>query len=251
MPSSNASMSLIEHLQELRKHLVRSAVGVTLTSGIAFIFWRDIWYWVAYPLQNTKVPVTLINTSPTEGFVTSIKVALVAGLLLGCPWIFWNLWRFISPGLLQKERQTVFPLMFASSLLFLAGIGFSYFTVLPYGLDYLASYTLGEINPNWRQGDYASFVLKVLLAFGIAFQLPVMSYVGTKAKWFTARGLWKGIRYALVIIFITSAFLTPPDPSTQVLLAVPLTVIYLLSIGVSWLAKPKITQDLEEREKDS
>jgi sec-independent protein translocase protein TatC len=192
-----------------------------------------IWQFLTRPLEKTQVQ--LINTAPVEAFITSIKVALIAGIIASSPWVLLNIWKFIAPGLFTREKTLILPVLSTSIFLFLGGAAFCYFFVLPYGLAFLANYTLGEITPNWRQGDYASFVMKVLIAFGITFELPIVSFVLTKLGIVNARMLWSFSRYALVLIFILAAFLTPPDPVTQVLLAIPVIFIYGISIFISYL----------------
>ncbi len=226
-------MSLWEHLQEFRKTLIRSLLGVVVCSVASYVFWKDIWRLLTWPMESKGLNVQIINTAPVEAFITSIKVALVSGIVVASPWVLFNFWRFIAPGLFDGEKRLLFPVMFFSILLFLGGASFCYFMVLPYGLQFLANYSGGEVAANWRQGDYATFVLRVLIAFGASFEMPVVSFVLTKLGLITAKSLISFSRYALVLIFIVSAFLTPPDPITQILLGIPLCLIYGVSILVS------------------
>ena len=243
VPPQPKEMTLWEHLKELRSCLVKSFIGIFAASIVSFIFWIDIWNFLTLPLKKTDVQ--LINTAPIEAFITSIKVALLSGIIVSSPWVLWNIWKFIAPGLFTRERNLILPVLSASILLFIGGAAFCYFAVLPYGITFLANYTLGEIAPNWRQGDYASFILRVMVAFGLTFELPVVSYALTKLGVVNAKILWSFSRYALVLIFILAAFLTPPDPVTQVLLAIPLLIIYGISILISYLV------DRGEKEEDS
>ena len=228
-------MTLWAHLHELRSCLIKSVIGILITSIISYVFWRDIWKIISLPIPKDQVQ--LINTAPVEAFITSIKVAIISGIIFASPWVIYNVWNFIAPGLFKNEKKTLFPVLFFSMILFLAGASFCYFVVLPFGLSFLANYTLGEISANWRQGEYASFVLKVLIAFGASFELPIISYVLTKLGVVNAKMLWSFARYAVIIIFVMSALLTPPDPITQIMLAIPLIIIYALSILVSYLVQ--------------
>jgi sec-independent protein translocase protein TatC len=226
-------MTLWEHLQELRTRLIRSIIGILIASIVSYVFWRDIWNFLTIPLK--KLDVQLINTTPVEAFITSIKVAIISGIVFSSPWILWNFWKFVAPGLFKNEKTLLFPTLFFSVALFLTGAGFCYYAVLPYGLSFLANYAVGEeIAANWRQGDYATFIMRVLLAFGITFELPIVSLVLSKLGIIDAKMLWSFSRYALIVIFILAALLTPPDPVTQILLAIPLFLIYVISILISY-----------------
>jgi len=231
--STQSDMSLWGHLGELRSTLIRSILGILVTSIASYVYWREIWNFLTIPLKQKGMQVQLINTAPAEAFITSIKVALVAGILFASPWVLWNFWRFVAPGLFIKEKRMIIPVLFFSVVLFLAGAAFCYFTVLPFGLKFLANYTLGEVAPHWRQGEYASFILKILIAFGVTFELPIVSYTLTRMGLITPSTLISFSRYAIVLIFLLAAFLTPPDPITQIFLAFPLCIVYALSILIS------------------
>jgi sec-independent protein translocase protein TatC len=237
--TDTSEMSLWDHLKELRKCLLRALSGIIIASIISYIFWKHLWRWMTYPLKVRNIQVELINTAPVEAFVTSLKVALAAGIIFSSPWVLYHIWRFIAPGLFKNEKRLIFPALLFSVVLFLSGCAFCFFVVLPYGLEFLANYTLGEVSPKWRQSEYASFVLQIIVAFGLAFELPIFALIFSKLGLISARGMWSFFRYAIIIIFTLSAFLTPPDPLTQTLLAIPLTLIYLLSIFVVYLFNKK------------
>ncbi|MBF0429900.1 MAG: twin-arginine translocase subunit TatC [Fibrobacteria bacterium] len=236
LPDNN-EMTLWDHIRELRSRLIYASLAIVIASIGSYIYWRKIWALLTQPLKNTDVQ--LINTAPIEAFITSIKVAIISGIVISSPIVLWHIWRFIAPGLFEKEKKMIIPVLFFSVALFLGGAAFCYFTVLPYGIAFLANYTLGDITPSWRQGEYASFILKVLIAFGASFELPIISFALTRLGLVDAKMLWSFSRYAIIIIFVTAAFLTPPDPVTQVLLAVPLILIYGLSIFISYLTGKK------------
>lgn len=231
-----SQMQFWDHVRDLRKCLLRSLVGVLATTILAYVFWRQIWEWLLYPLKRTGAPVQLINISPLEAFLTSIKVSLIAGIFAASPWVLWNLWKFIAPGLFAHEKKLVLPVLLSSTLLFAAGAGFCFTVVLPYGLEFLAKYSVHGVEANWRQGEYAGFMLKVLLAFGASFELPVIAFVLARMGLLTAGALVRHFRYAVLVIFVLAALLTPPDPVTQTLLAAPLLAIYGISILVAKLA---------------
>jgi sec-independent protein translocase protein TatC len=152
----------------------------------------------------------------------------------------WQVWGFLAPGLFKKERH-VFAIAFTASIvMFMVGAAFAYFAVLPAGLQFLATYTNGAIAQNWRQGEFASFISQFLLAFGVIFELPVVAYVMANMGLITAGGMWRFFRYAVIAIFAVAAVLTPgPDPVSQVMMAIPLVVLYLLSIAICALAQKK------------
>jgi sec-independent protein translocase protein TatC len=229
-----------DHISELRSRLIKIMAGVGISAGICYAFWEKIWSALAYPLTKQHLAVELIATTPMETFMTSVKMSLISGLILSFPWVMWHVWRFLTPGLFAKERK-VFAIAFSSSIImFGAGAAFAYFAVLPAGLEFLATYTNGAITQNWRQGDFASFISQFMLAFGVIFEMPVAAYVLATMGLITAGGMWRFFRYGIIVIFIVAALLTPgPDPVSQFMMAVPLVLLYAVSIGICALAQKK------------
>ncbi len=229
-----------DHIQELRSRLVKIIIGVILGASVSYFYWQKIWAIIAYPLTKQHLKVDLIATSPMETFMTSLKMSLICGIIFSFPWVMWQLWRFLAPGLYKKEKR-VFGIAFSSSIvMFVVGASFAYFAVLPAGLQFLATYTNGAITQNWRQGEFAAFISQFMLAFGVIFELPVAAYVLANMGLITAKGMWGFFRYAVIAIFAIAALLTPgPDPVSQVMMAVPLVILYLLSIGICALAQKK------------
>ena len=215
-------------------------VGVALGASVSYFYWQKIWAIIAYPLTKQHLKVDLIATSPMETFMTSLKMSLISGIIFSFPWVMWQLWRFLAPGLYKKEKR-VFGIAFSSSIvMFLVGAAFAYFAVLPAGLQFLATYTNGAITQSWRQGEFAAFISQFMLAFGVIFELPVAAYVLANMGLITAKGMWGFFRYAVIAIFAIAALLTPgPDPVSQVMMAVPLVILYLLSIGICAVAQKK------------
>jgi sec-independent protein translocase protein TatC len=236
----DSELTFWDHIQELRSRLIRIMIGVVACSGLAYGYWEKIWTVIAYPLTKQHLQVEMIATSPMETFMTSLKMSLISGVILSFPWTMWNLWRFLAPGLFAKERKVFAISFFSSIIMFAVGAAFAYFAVLPAGLQFLATYTKGAITQNWRQGDFASFISQFMLAFGFIFELPVVAYVLATMGLITARGMWGFSRYAIVVIFAVAALLTPgPDPVSQVMMAVPLCVLYGISIGICAIAQKK------------
>jgi len=236
----DAELTFWNHIQELRSRLIRIMIGVAAASGVAYFFWENIWAVIAHPLTKQHLQVDLIATSPMETVMTSFKMSLITGFIFAFPWVMWNVWRFLAPALFDREKRVFLITFFSSVIMFAAGACFAYFAVLPAGLAFLATYTDGAITQSWRQGDFASFISQFMLAFGFIFELPVLAYVLAKMGLITAKGMWRFFRYAVILIFVLAAFLTPgPDPVSQLLMAVPLVVLYLVSIGICSLAQKK------------
>jgi sec-independent protein translocase protein TatC len=235
-----------DHISELRSRLIRIMLGVIACSALAYGFWEKIWTVIAYPLTKQHLKVDLIATSPMETLMTSFKMSLISGIILAFPWIMWNVWRFLAPGLFAKEKRVFGIAFFSSIIMFAVGACFAYFAVLPAGLAFLATYTKGAITQNWRQGDFAGFISQFMLAFGVIFELPVVAYVLASMGLITAGGMWRFFRYAVIVIFTVAAVLTPgPDPVSQVMMAVPLCVLYILSIGICAVAQKKVEKEEE------
>ncbi|MBI3592221.1 MAG: twin-arginine translocase subunit TatC [Nitrospirae bacterium] len=257
-------MPLTEHLGELRKRIIISLVALFITFVIAFNYSEEIFRFVMFPLkysldfsvknmhvhfvpqdklQNTK----LVFLAPAEAFWMNLKVAFVAGLILALPAIFHQLWRFISPGLLQKEKKYVLPFIFSATALFLMGAAFCFFIVLPFAMSFLLTYKVGDfLMPMLSVGHYVDFCLKFILAFGAIFELPMVIIFLTKMGIVTPQGLARNRKYAVLIAFIAAGILTPtPDAFNQTLMAVPIILLYELGI---WISPLFVTKKVETPE---
>jgi sec-independent protein translocase protein TatC len=232
-------MSFLGHLEELRWRIVKCAVALFVCAVPCGIFWKKIFDVVMiYPLRFANPRPHLIITSPVESVMVSIKIALGGGVVLAVPVIFYQIWKFVSPGLFPNEKRTVLPTVIASSVAFICGILFCY-TLLPFLLRVLTNYAGYRLDPYFRVNDYFAFLLKLSLAFGIVFELPVVSFVLVRMGLLTSDFLVRHVRIAIVIIFIVAAILTPPDVFSQLLLALPLLLLYGLSIIVARIAGRK------------
>lgn len=239
-PDASAGLTFWDHISELRKRLLLAFAGVVVGAIAAYANWERLWTAMAYPLTRQHLKVDFIATSPLESFVTSLKLSLLAGTVIAFPWVMWQAWRFLAPALYKREKQLFVGAFFGSVLMFLIGAAFSYAVVLPAGLNFLASYTSGSVTQSWKQADYAAFISQFMLAFGLIFEMPVVAFILAKLGLVTARGMWSFFRYAILLIFVVAALLTPgPDPISQVLLALPLCVLYLISIGIAAWFQPK------------
>jgi sec-independent protein translocase protein TatC len=232
-------MSIFDHLEELRWRIVKSAVAIVACAIPCGIFWQKIIDIVMlYPLRFANPKPKLIFTTPAESVMLSFQIALAGGLIVASPIVFYQIWKFVSPGLYKNEKRLVLPTVIASSFFFIAGILFCYFT-FPIVMNFLVSYAGNRIDPMFNVKDYFDFILKLSLAFGLVFEMPVVSFVLARFGIVTAGFLIKYYRYAIVIIFVVAAVLTPPDVFSQTLLAMPLLVLYGISIAVAHFVAKK------------
>jgi sec-independent protein translocase protein TatC len=237
--TNEQNMTLTDHLEDLRWTLIRCGFAVIICAIPCGIFWGRIFdLAAAYPLRLSDPAPQIIYTTPAEAIMLSIKIALTGGVLFASPFIFQQMWRFISPGLYKKEKMVILPAAVASTFCFLAGIAFSY-SLLPMMLKFLTGFGAGRLDPLFRADEYLGFIIRICLAFGAAFQLPVVAFVLSKMGVIDHRFLLRYIRHSVVGIFILAAILTPPDVLSQVLLAAPLLVLYAASILICYFSRRK------------
>ncbi len=230
-------MPFLDHLEELRQRLLKCILAVFSLSIISYIFSKQIMAILLRPFPRDE---KLIFLSPQEGFMIYITLSLFAGLILSLPVIFYQLWKFIRPGLYEKERKYTIRIVFFSTLFFMLGALFCYFIVIPYGLNFLLSFAGDQLTPTIQIKEYLKFITLLILVFGIVFELPLLSFFLTKLGLITPQFLRTKRRYGIVAIFIAAAVLTPTtDIISQLLLAVPLMVLYEISIWVSKASLPK------------
>ncbi|MFQ5705854.1 MAG: twin-arginine translocase subunit TatC [bacterium] len=238
-------MPFLDHLEELRWRLIKSIAAIVL-SAIAVYFFSDKvlsllirpYNLAAENLQKTNVQ-RLIFLTPTGGFMIRIKLSIFVGILISLPVIFYQVWKFVVPGLLQKERKYVPVVVLFSTFCFLTGALFCYLVVLRYGLRFLLSFETADLAATISVNEYLQFVTMLILVFGLVFELPVLSFFLTKIGLLTPPFLRHYRRHGIVIMVILAAMITPPDVFTQVLLAGPLIMLYEISILVSKIAVRK------------
>ena len=231
-------MTFTEHLEELRWCLLRSVIAVLLGSTVCFFYSNAIFAFMVAPLRENLQPGQgLIGTSVTEAFFSEIKVAIAAGVLFTCPYIFYQIWRFIAPGLSGGEKKLVLPFVLCATLFFLCGAYFCYRIVLPVAFNYFVEqYNTMGVLPAIRIGEYFTFFFRMVLAFGVTFELPVFTFFLVRLGLWNYRLMISSFRYAILVIFILAAILTPtPDVINQCLLALPMLVLYVASIGVAYV----------------
>jgi sec-independent protein translocase protein TatC len=225
---------LTTHLQELRKRLILSFIGVGVGFAICYAFAESIFDILAAPLLKAMPKGgSLIFTSVAEAFFTYMKVAFIAGLILASPFVLYQIWAFVAPGLYRHEKKYVIPFVLAGSFFFAIGIFFGYSVAIPIGFKFLLGYATDFVKPMPSMKEYLSFSLKFLLAFGIVFEFPVVLVLLARIGVVNSKMLAKQRKYAILLIFIFAAILTPPDIISQVILALPLIGLYELSIVLS------------------
>jgi sec-independent protein translocase protein TatC len=222
-----AEMPITGHLLELRSRLVKSVLLLLFFCGIAFYFSDQIFFWFKRPLH-----AELIFLSPAEAFWSDLKISLFVGFLCTFPAILYEVWQFIAPGLLPKERGYFLPFLILGTVFFFLGVGFCYFVALPLALDFLIEYgRRSGITPQISVSMYIDFNLKFLLAFGLIFELPLAMILFSRMGMLTPAFLVRNRKYAVLLSFIAAALLTPtPDIFNQAVMAVPLIILYEVGI---------------------
>lgn len=228
------AFSLLEHLRELRLRLLRCLLVWTALFLVCWVFDRELGRLILAPLQTalSHSGGSLITITLPEGFLAYLNIALVAALFLSSPYLFYQAWAFVSPGLKKKEKRAVLPLALASAALFCLGALFAYYLIFPALFNFLLEYAKDAASPEPSLRFYLSLALNMLLAFGLAFQLPLAVFFLTALGVVTPAGLRARRRFAVLGAFIAGAVFTPPDPVSQILMALPLIALYELSIFI-------------------
>lgn len=224
------SFEFLNHLEEFRRRLIICLIALAAATFICFFFSRQILDFLTLPLKKHQ-EVSLYFQTPYEAFMVNVKAALAAGVLFSFPVWMTQLWLFIAPGLYEKERRAIIPLIFCSAALFLSGCAFAYYLVVPAGLDFLLAFGSQTLKPMLTVGPYVSFFLGMILACGALFDFPIVMIGLVKLGVVTTQALTQARKAAIVIFFIVAAVVTPsPDPFSQLLLAIPLWVFFELSL---------------------
>ena len=236
------------HLEELRKRLITSSIAVGVGFVIAFGFKERLFGILVQPLVRVmKDGESLIYTGLPEAFFTYLKVSFLAGLIVASPLLLYQFWMFVAPGLYQKERRLMIPIFILSSFFFIGGALFGYFVVFPWGFKFFLGFATDTIRPLPSMKEYFGFAAKLLLAFGLVFELPLVITFLAKLGIVSVDFLKKNRKYALLLFFAGAAILTPPDVVTQILMALPLMVLYEISIlGAKIFGKKKPGEDMAQ-----
>ena len=231
-------MSFFEHLTELRKRLIYSVAAVAVGALLGFTVAQKVFELIAEPmraaLRAENLQDRLIFTSPTGYISVIITVALYIGIVLAAPVVLYQIWLFIAPGLYRHERRAVTTFICSSVFLLLSGVAFGYFVMLPYMLRFLIGLNTAYFTPLISINEYFDFILMVMLGLGIVFQMPILIFFLSLFGIVTPRFLWKNTRYAILIIAVVAAILTPtPDALTMLIFMAPMIALYFVGIGVS------------------
>jgi sec-independent protein translocase protein TatC len=248
-PPDAAQETFISHLVELRDRLLRSIIAVVVALVCLFPWAKDIYALLAAPLLKAlPAGATMIATDVTGTFLVPLKVTLMAAFLLALPYVLWQMWAFVAPGLYHHEKRLAVPVILSSFVFFLIGMSFAYFVVFPVAFGFFASYAPAGVQMMTDIDKYLSFVLTMFIAFGVTFEVPVIVLVLVRLRMVTIEKL-KAIRsYVIVGAFVVGAVFTPPDVVSQLLLAVPLWLLYELGILLARFALPPAREGEEASE---
>jgi sec-independent protein translocase protein TatC len=248
--TEDEKMSLIDHLTELRKSLVRSCIAVGIGFFACYYFKDWLFDIITMPLTSVLPKNSyLIYTGLTEAFFVYMKLAIFSSLIITSPFVLYQIWKFIAPGLLATEKKYVVPFVLSSTSLFIGGVLFGYFVALPPAFEFFVSFNNKYLQAMISFNDYLSLFVTFLLGFGLSFELPVFMFFLAKLGIVNSKMLSKQRRYAILVIFIVAAILTPsPDALSQILMAIPLMFLYEVSIFVvKFVEKKKIASENKEQ----
>lgn len=237
-PLAEARMSVFEHLAELRRRVGWATLGVFVMFIFAWTWVEPLFEFLLQPLRLATDDATLAqmhHRDLAEPFFVLLKTAMFSSVFFGAPWIMLQMWLFIAPALYDNEKKLALPFTFMATLFFYSGAAFCFYVVMPLGYEFLLQFSMDVSQPELMMNEYLGLTTKFVLAFGFIFEMPVVAMFLSGIGVLTHRHLLKYWRYSIVVAFIIGAILTPPDPVTQTLMAVPLVVLYFISVGVAWI----------------
>jgi len=239
--SSEGKMSFLEHLEELRKRIINSCLGIAVGIGLSFFYIQQIYDFLTAPAVATLPEGSrLIYTQPTEAFSLYIQISLISGAALAAPWIMYQVWRFIAPGLYANEKRFVVPFVLFSTLGFVGGAAFNHYVAYPFIMTYFASFNTPRLVYMPQLSEVFGLYVKMLLGLGVIFQMPTIVFFLAKMKLVTGRFLMSQFKLAILLIVITAAVITPTgDPMTLMIFSAPMVGLYTLSIAIAYLVGPK------------
>jgi sec-independent protein translocase protein TatC len=246
-------MGFLEHLDELRTRIIRAALSVAAGMLIAFAFYDRLADFVLQPiLKSLPAGSALVFIKPGEGFSFYLNISLIGGLLLSAPLVMYQVWRFIAPGLYANEKKMAIPFVALTSAGALGGAVFSHYVLFPALMAFYGDFSSARMKFMPGVEDTVDLYLKMMLGMVVVFQIPTVVYFLAKMRLVTGRLLWRQFNYAILLIFIAAAVLTPStDPWNQIVFAAPMIGLYLLSIGIAWLVGPKDGGDAAAPRHDS
>jgi len=249
------TMGFLDHLEELRKRIVYSIIAVGVGTGLSWGYRERIYAVMQKPimdaLHNHGLAEKLVYLNPTDPFNLYLKIAILAGLFLTSPFVLYQVWMFISPGLYRKEKRYVMPFMASTITLFTLGGYFGYRIAYPRALDFFIGFS-GQFQPMITVGEYTQLFLSIVLGMGLIFEMPILVFFLAFMGIMTPSFMIKNFRYAILVIFVLAAIVTPtPDIVNMCVFAAPMLALYALSIGVAWMVHPKQREARREKEKQA
>jgi len=246
---TDEKMPLTAHLEELRKRLIVCLLALAVGFGISFFFKEQIFFYLTKPLEaNLPEGSTLQYIGIPEAFLTYLKLSLFGALFLALPVILYQLWGFTAPGLYEKEKKYIIPFVILSMLFFLGGAGFCYYIVFPFVFDFFMAFSNDTLRAMPAIRQYLAFTTRMLIAFGLVFEMPIFFFFLGKVGLVSYKGLAKQRRLAVVLVFVGAALLTPPDVISQSMLAGPLLILFEISLQLVRLTGKKSEEEPEEAE---
>tara|TARA_B100001173_G_scaffold243200_1_gene213205 strand:+ start:79 stop:807 length:729 start_codon:yes stop_codon:yes gene_type:complete len=234
-------MGFLEHLEELRWRLVRSLFAILIGSLLSYSYIDDILEILLYPSTMTKNPIVIQSLQVQSMFLIKWFISFASGFILALPYLVYQAWKFIAPGLKINEKRFALPFVFFASISFISGILFGYFVLVPFSLEFFSGVASGHVQNNFSIQYYFSFLNWLLIGAGVIFQLPVVSLVLSTIGILTPAFMRHYRKHSIIVILILSSFITPPDPVSMFIMSVPLMILYEASIGISWIINRKRT----------
>jgi len=239
MNDNKDSMPFLDHLEELRWRLIKSILSILIGAAVSFYFIDIIIEFLIKPTEGLRNAMDLQVLKVQGMFMIKWGIALLGGVVVSVPVLTYQLWKFIAPGLYIDEKKYIIPLILFTFLSFISGLVFAYMIVIPFSLSFFTSVGLEGIENNFSINYYFNFITWLMLGSGLIFELPVVVFILSIIGLLTPAFMRHYRRYAIVLILVISAFITPPDPVSLVLMSIPLLLLYEISIGVSWLVNRK------------
>lgn len=236
---SSSEMGFLEHLEELRWRLVRSFVAIILGSAISYGYIDDILSVLLYPSTVTNKPIMIQSLQVQSMFLIKWFISFASGFVLALPYLIYQFWKFVAPGLKVNEKRFALPFVFFAFSSFIVGVLFGYIVLIPFSLEFFSGIASPHVENNFSIQYYFSFLTWLLIGAGVIFQLPVVSLVLSAIGILTPAFMRHYRRHSIVTILILSSFITPPDPVSMLIMSLPLFILYETSIGVSWLVNRK------------
>ena len=233
--NAQTEMGFLDHLEELRWRLVKSIFSILVCSILSFGFIDQILNILLQPSMSTNNPILLQSLQVQGMFLIKWFVSFVSGFVISLPYLIYQFWKFVAPGLKVNEKKFAIPFVFFASVSFIIGVSFGYFILIPFSLEFFSSIGAPHVQNNFSIQYYFSFLTWLLLGAGVIFQLPVVSLVLSAIGILTPAFMRHYRKHSIVVIMILSSFITPPDPVSMLIMSFPLALLYEMSIGVSWL----------------